>query len=46
MTLRMIFCTQSGMGTITWIAWKGDFILFGDGEGQLSVWDLKSKTQR
>ncbi|XP_062608661.1 WD repeat-containing protein 11-like isoform X2 [Saccostrea cucullata] len=37
---------ESGMGTITWIAWKGDFILFGDGEGQLSVWDLKSKTQR
>uniref|UniRef100_A0A8W8IK44 WDR11 TPR domain-containing protein n=1 Tax=Magallana gigas TaxID=29159 RepID=A0A8W8IK44_MAGGI len=37
---------ESGMGTITWIAWKGDFILFGDGEGQLSVWDLKNKTQR
>lgn len=44
--LGVFSCYQSGMGTITWIAWKGDFILFGDGEGQLSVWDLKNKTQR
>ncbi|KAJ8316897.1 hypothetical protein KUTeg_004801 [Tegillarca granosa] len=36
----------SGMGTITWVGWKGDNILFGDVDGQLCVWDLRSKTSR
>lgn len=37
---------ESGMGTITWVGWKGDNILFGDVDGQLCVWDLRSKTSR
>lgn len=37
---------ETNIGTIKCIAWKGDNIIFGDMDGQLSVWDLKLKTQR
>ncbi|KAL4232352.1 WD repeat-containing protein 11 [Mactra antiquata] len=37
---------ESGMGTITWLAWKGDYLTFGDADGQLCLWDLKAKTSR
>ncbi|KAL5022239.1 hypothetical protein ScPMuIL_001394 [Solemya velum] len=37
---------ESGMGTITWIAWKNDNIAFGDVDGQLCLWDLRSKVSR
>ncbi|KAH3790800.1 hypothetical protein DPMN_169007 [Dreissena polymorpha] len=37
---------QSGMGTITWLAWKGDFIVFADADGQICLWDLKAKQAR
>ena len=38
--------SESGMGTITWVAWKADFLVFGDADGQLCVWDLRAKTSR
>ncbi|XP_052225390.1 WD repeat-containing protein 11-like isoform X2 [Dreissena polymorpha] len=37
---------ESGMGTITWLAWKGDFIVFADADGQICLWDLKAKQAR
>ncbi|CAG2205705.1 WDR11 [Mytilus edulis] len=37
---------MTNIGTIKCIAWKGDNIVFGDQDGQVSVWDLKLKTQR
>ncbi|XP_052100859.1 WD repeat-containing protein 11-like [Mytilus californianus] len=37
---------ETNIGTIKCIAWKGDNIVFGDQDGQVSVWDLKLKTQR
>ncbi|XP_052771962.1 WD repeat-containing protein 11-like [Mya arenaria] len=37
---------ESGMSSITWLAWKGDFLLFGDADGQLCLWDLKAKQAR
>ena len=38
--------SESGMGTITWVAWKADYLVFGDADGQLCVWDLRAKTSR
>ena len=37
---------QSGMGAISWLAWKGDYLVFGDADGQLCLWDLKAKQAR
>ncbi|XP_053406773.1 WD repeat-containing protein 11-like [Mercenaria mercenaria] len=37
---------ESGMGSVTWLAWKGDYLAFGDADGQLCLWDLKAKTSR
>lgn len=34
------------MGSITWLAWKGDYLAFGDADGQICLWDLKAKTAR
>lgn len=37
---------ESGMGSVTWLTWKGDYLAFGDADGQLCIWDLKAKTSR
>ncbi|OWF51700.1 WD repeat-containing protein 11-like isoform X2 [Mizuhopecten yessoensis] len=37
---------ESGLGSISCIAWKGECITFGDGDGQLCIWDLKGRTSR
>ncbi|ESP00415.1 hypothetical protein LOTGIDRAFT_140712, partial [Lottia gigantea] len=37
---------ESGLGTITCLAWKHDYLMFGDVDGILCCWDLKSKISR
>ncbi|KAL3863810.1 hypothetical protein ACJMK2_005541 [Sinanodonta woodiana] len=37
---------ENGIGPITWLTWKNDYLVFGDADGQLCVWDLKHKTSR
>ncbi|KAK3585480.1 hypothetical protein CHS0354_003328 [Potamilus streckersoni] len=37
---------ENGLGTITWLSWKNDYLVFGDGDGQLCLWDLRLKTSR
>ncbi|XP_025096054.1 WD repeat-containing protein 11-like [Pomacea canaliculata] len=37
---------ESGLGRITSMAWKGDFLVFGDAEGVQCLWDLKAKVSR
>ncbi|XP_077991912.1 WD repeat-containing protein 11-like isoform X2 [Glandiceps talaboti] len=37
---------ESGMGSVTCIAWKGDTIVLGDVDGNLSIWDLKARVSR
>ncbi|CAN8021726.1 unnamed protein product [Ixodes persulcatus] len=37
---------QAGMASITSIAWKSDYIVLGDADGTLTVWDLKGKVLR
>ncbi|WAR21719.1 WDR11-like protein [Mya arenaria] len=37
---------ESGMSSITWLAWKGDFLLFGDADGQLQSYTAPSKARR
>lgn len=34
---------EAGMASITTIAWKGDHIILGDADGNLTLWDLKGK---
>ncbi|XP_064464638.1 WD repeat-containing protein 11-like [Ornithodoros turicata] len=34
---------EAGMASITSIAWKGDHIVLGDADGNLTLWDLKGK---
>lgn len=31
------------MGMVTSISWKGDLIVIGDSDGNLSLWDTKTK---
>ncbi|KAM7302431.1 WD repeat-containing protein 11 [Ixodes scapularis] len=37
---------EAGMASITSIAWKSDYIVLGDADGTLTVWDLKGKVLR
>ncbi|KAH9489673.1 WD repeat-containing protein 11, partial [Bulinus truncatus] len=37
---------ESGLSRITALAWKSDFLLFGDSEGYQCLWDLKAKISR
>lgn len=41
-----MFVLQSGLATVTCISWKGDFIVYGDSDGTLCMWDLRGKTSR
>ena len=43
-TVYLIF--QSGLSTITCLAWKSDFLVFGDVDGTQCLWDLKAKISR
>lgn len=38
--------SEAGMFSASWVAWKSDYLVFGDSEGQLCVWDIKAKTSR
>ncbi len=37
---------ESSLGTITCIAWKSDHIVRGDADGNLNVWDVRTRTSR
>uniref|UniRef100_A0A2C9KHQ4 Uncharacterized protein n=1 Tax=Biomphalaria glabrata TaxID=6526 RepID=A0A2C9KHQ4_BIOGL len=37
---------ESGLNRITALAWKSDYLLFGDSEGYQCLWDLKAKISR
>ncbi|XP_050396083.2 WD repeat-containing protein 11 [Patella vulgata] len=37
---------ENGLGTITCLAWKNDYLMFGDVDGILCCWDLKGKISR
>ncbi|XP_076467443.1 WD repeat-containing protein 11-like [Babylonia areolata] len=37
---------ESGLTRVTSLAWKGDFLVFGDAEGIQCLWDLKAKISR
>ncbi|XP_041368583.1 WD repeat-containing protein 11-like [Gigantopelta aegis] len=37
---------DSGLSTVTCLAWKGDFLVFGDVDGTQCLWDLKAKISR
>ncbi|XP_071948596.1 WD repeat-containing protein 11-like [Antedon mediterranea] len=37
---------ESGMGSVTCIAWKQDLMVLGDTEGNLNLWDIKGKISR
>ncbi|XP_071090050.1 WD repeat-containing protein 11-like isoform X1 [Haliotis cracherodii] len=37
---------ESGLSTVTTLAWKGDFLVFGDVDGTQCLWDLKAKISR
>ncbi|XP_064630114.1 WD repeat-containing protein 11-like isoform X2 [Lineus longissimus] len=37
---------DGGMGSITCIAWKGELMVLGDVDGNLNIWDLKSRVSR
>lgn len=37
---------ESSLGTITCIAWKSDHIVRGDSDGNINVWDVKTRTSR
>ena len=37
---------EASLATITCIAWKSDLIVRGDSEGNLNVWDVRTRTAR
>ncbi|KAK7498382.1 hypothetical protein BaRGS_00010336, partial [Batillaria attramentaria] len=37
---------ESGLTRVSALAWKGDFLVFGDAEGIQCLWDLKAKISR
>ncbi|XP_072042557.1 WD repeat-containing protein 11-like isoform X2 [Amphiura filiformis] len=38
--------SETSLGTITCITWKGETLVLGDVDGNLSIWDLKAKISR
>jgi hypothetical protein len=42
----LLVSVQSGLSRVTSLAWKGDFLVFGDVEGIQCLWDLKAKISR
>ena len=44
--VRQIKNVPSFAGSITCIAWKSDHIVRGDADGNLNVWDVRTRTSR
>ncbi len=38
--------SETSLGAITCITWKGETLVLGDVDGNLSIWDLKAKISR
>ncbi|XP_022080580.1 WD repeat-containing protein 11-like isoform X4 [Acanthaster planci] len=38
--------SDSGLGSITCMTWKGETLVMGDADGMLGVWDLKARVSR
>ena len=37
---------QSTLGIVTYVAWKGDYLVLSDVDGNLSIWELKARVTR
>ena len=37
---------ESSLGTVTCIAWKSDHVVRGDADGNMNIWDLKTKSTK
>ncbi|XP_033632855.1 WD repeat-containing protein 11-like isoform X3 [Asterias rubens] len=38
--------SDSGLGSITCMTWKGETLVMGDADGNLGIWDLKARVSR
>lgn len=43
---RIKIPAETGLGTITCISWKSDMIVRGDTEGNVNIWNMKSRQSK